>query len=151
MATSWYATSVQETEDKDEKKGAKPKLSKNSKYVVLSESVIHSEKGEELIETAVARTVPEKYKNSTEFVRVLYNFPRDTKITLEVEMYKRAHLAKISDPVDFITYLQDANITPPEQSEPRTTTEAVATLCTEEKHPQKRDQPRHARSTGDRG
>jgi hypothetical protein len=47
----------------------------NGKYVILSKSVIHSEGGEEYTETAIARTVPEKYKKPMEFIRTLYDFP----------------------------------------------------------------------------
>jgi hypothetical protein len=55
VATSRYAASVEDTEDEDDKKAkAKPKLATNGKYVILSESVIRSEGGEEYTETAIA-------------------------------------------------------------------------------------------------
>jgi hypothetical protein len=55
VATSRYAASVEDTEDKDEKKAkAKPKLATNGRYVILSESVICSERGGEHTETAIA-------------------------------------------------------------------------------------------------
>jgi hypothetical protein len=46
VATSRYATSVEDTEDEDDKKAkAKPKLVMNGRFVMLSESIIRSEGG----------------------------------------------------------------------------------------------------------
>jgi hypothetical protein len=43
VATSRYTMSIEDTEDEDDKKAkAKPKLATNGRYVILSESVIHS-------------------------------------------------------------------------------------------------------------
>jgi hypothetical protein len=82
VATSRYAASVEDTKDEDEKKAkAKPKLATNGRYVILSESVIWSERGGEHTETAIARPVPEKYKKPTEFIRTLYDFPKNMEAT----------------------------------------------------------------------
>jgi hypothetical protein len=55
VATSHYAASVEDIEDEEEVKSrAKPKLAANSRYVILSESVIRSEKGEEPTDIALA-------------------------------------------------------------------------------------------------
>jgi hypothetical protein len=64
--------------------------------------------------------------------------------TSRVEMYRKAHPAEISDPVDIITYLQEAKIMPKKQENPRinlSPTEAMAALHEEERHPQGQDQP----------
>jgi hypothetical protein len=55
VATSRYAASIEDTEDEDEVKAkAKPKLAANGQYVILSESVIRSEKGGEQAEIMTA-------------------------------------------------------------------------------------------------
>jgi hypothetical protein len=105
--------------------------------------------------------VPEKYKKPTEFIRTLYDFPRNMKATSQVEMYRKAHPAEISDLVDIVTYLQEVKITPKKQENLRINplpTEVMAALHEEERQPQGQDQlqqmqykePHHAQSVGNR-
>jgi hypothetical protein len=54
-----------------------------------------------------------------EFIRTLYDFLRSMEATSQVEMYRKAHPAKILDPVDIITYLREAKIMPKKQENPR--------------------------------
>jgi hypothetical protein len=58
-------------------------------------------------------------------------------------MYRRAHPAEISDPVDIVTYLREVKIMPKKQEKLRinpSPTEAMAALHDEERQPQGQDQ-----------
>jgi hypothetical protein len=56
--------------------------------------------------------VPEKYKETMEFIRTLYDFPKSTKETSQIEMYWQAHPTEISDPVDIMSCLREAKMIP---------------------------------------
>jgi hypothetical protein len=103
VAISKYAASTLETVDGETEKpepANTPKLAPNGRYLQMSESGIHSEKGGEYAENA--RPVPET-------TRILYDYPRNP--TFRHEMYRRAHPTEVSKPMEFTAYLRIAKPT----------------------------------------
>jgi hypothetical protein len=103
VATSHYAASVADMEDEDElKMKAKLKLAANGQYILLAESEIRSEKGGN--DQKNARFMPEKL---TEATRSLYDYPKNPS-TPQIEVYRQAHPAEVSNPIEFLAYMRNA-------------------------------------------
>ena len=115
VATSPYAISVESPEDEKETE-TKHRLASNGRYVLMSKSVIRSERGGEIPDEdeVPARSVLkmlEKQPESIIFTRTLFDYPKIPSPPRN-EVYRRATPEEVSKPTEFIAYMRDAKPVP---------------------------------------